>query len=171
VASNSGPGQQVIVATSEEEANLKPLLATLPHQFISFKERIVRPLAARTEAEPAPVEADDDEAEIEDIEMPWEVEAHAAVKRAIESFDWDPHKRTISFRDFNGETHKAGSYDELYAGLSAVARDGWLSLVPFEEGDPVFQAAEGSIVEHLLAPAAAELHVFFEQSGGAKPVK
>ncbi|EIP98815.1 hypothetical protein OpiT1DRAFT_03284 [Opitutaceae bacterium TAV1] len=162
-AANAGANQQVIVATSEEQANLQPLLATLPHQLISFRERIVKPLGLRAEVDQGPAEPYEIDEEAKEIEMPWESEAHSAVKRAIDSFEWNAAERTIRYRGFNGQVHTATSYDDLYSGLCAVALEGWFSLVPFDEGEPVFPSDKDSIVERHLAPRAADLHAFFDQ--------
>ena len=49
-ASTASHKQQVIIATSEDEATLTPLLDGVAHQYISFSGRIVRPLPT----EPSP---------------------------------------------------------------------------------------------------------------------
>jgi hypothetical protein len=158
VAQAGAAKQQVIVATSEDAPTLKPLLEGIPHQFMSFTDRIIKPLAPLTSTDAAVSKSEDDG---DSVEMPWEAEARAAVSRAIESFDWNTSARTISFRTHSGEIYEASSYDKLYAGLCSVASDAWSSLVPFDGGEPFAECDDGGIVDDLLGDRVDELTSFF----------
>lgn len=155
--------QQVIIATSEEMSTLVPLLDGVRHQFVSFSERIVKPIADISVGPATAETLSEDNDYSEDPPMPWDAESRAAVMRAIESFEWDTALRVIRFRTYHGNTSEASSYDDLYTGLCAVARDAWNSLVPIDDGEAVFALDEDALVDELLSTRAEEIERFFNQ--------
>ncbi len=160
---------QVIIATSEDEATLKGLLDGIPHNYISFPGRILKPLTSTDEAaggqgpDTGPDTSDEnggDEAEI----MPWEEEARSAVRRALESMDFDAEARMITLVGFNDEPLSATSREELDRLLISVAAEAWVAYVPFDSGEPVFEADEWAIVEDVLGPYEDRIEEFFAKA-------
>lgn len=158
-----GTRQQVIIATSEEEATLKALLGDVPHQFINVEGRIVKPLSKLTNMDATHSSDEDHDDNSLESEMLWEIEAGIAVKQAIDSFDWNHEERVISYLGFDGVVREASSYDDLFHRLCAVAIEAWNSYVPFDGGTPVFECDDDSIVEEHLSPLSAEIQAFFDK--------
>jgi len=153
--------QQVIIATSEDESTLLPLLAGVTHQYISCVGQIVQPLPV----EPQPnlhVSQDtavDDEGD--EGEMIWEERARSAVEQALESMDFDAENHVIRFTGFNEETLVADSREKLGRLLRSVASDAWYAYVPFDGGEAVFDCDESSIVEDAIGPFERRIEEFF----------
>jgi hypothetical protein len=170
-ASTANHKQQIIIATSEDETTLTPLLDGVAHQYISFSGRIVRPLPAEAEPTPQPQadEASDESGADEDDdegEMPWEEKARSAVERALENMDLDSESGVIRLTGFNDESLSANSREELERRLRSIASDAWYAYVPFDGGEAVFDCDEWGIVENAIGRYEEQIDEFFAPDDG-----
>lgn len=174
VGTTANHKQQVIIATSEDETTLAPLLEGVAHQYISFSGRIVRPLpadvepASQSESDGVSNESGADENEEEEGEMMWEERARSAVEHALENMNLDSDSDVIRLTGFNDESLTASSREELERQLRSIASDAWYAYVPFDGGEAVFDCDEWGIVENAIGRYEEQIDEFFAQGDGGE---
>ncbi len=160
-ASKAGANnQQIIIATSEDESTLAPLLTDVPHQYINFSGRILSPLPSQ--------ETNSNEdyggnvlAGPDTEETPWETKTRSIIENALASMEFDSGTREVKIVGFNEETLIANNREELERHLRTIATDAWTAYVPFESGEPVFECDEWGIVENAMEQYQTQSDEFF----------
>lgn len=150
-SSVSNHKQQIIIATSEDESTLLPLLDGVQHQYIHFAGFILLPIYENA------IDAESDEPD----EMPWEIEAREAVESALSSMYFNAETRGIEFRDYQGESVSVDNRQDLIESLEAIAAEAWMSQVPVDDGEPVFDCDEASIVSDAITEYENQIDEFF----------